>query len=242
MVDTQYYSHEEECLLTQQISSELASDSFISLSNLITPYAVGIIVRNFPDEILSNLKRLQEEWGELFIRWQLVTAFLRGWRASEAGDRFASAESELNSEIEFLVSQNSTTIGITFASRINDYFCDAVWLFAKTADPSARLAAHCAGAVAQDEQRDSLILYLEALSNDWLERTPEISSVSDRLEDLADELNSRDWTLEDSIELKTKLSKANLEYLIALGGSDPTVFRHRFPDIFHDYDLIYGER
>ena len=42
---------------------------------------------------------------------------------------------------------------MTFASRINDYFVDAVWVFGHTGDSATRLAALTAGIVGQDEQR-----------------------------------------------------------------------------------------
>lgn len=235
------YNNEDQATLGGRISLALTSGSFTDVSNIVAPYATKMF-ETVPEDFLTILQRLEGEWGELFIRWQLATAFLRGWRASDAGHRLESAELEMMSEIEFLISQNLTNIALTLSSRINDYFSDAVWLFAKTGDPSARLAAHCAGAIAQDEQRASLMLYLEALSEDWLTRTPELPTIYYRLQDLANEINSKEWTVEDVGELKIKLSKVNLEYLIALGGSDPTVFRQRFPDTFHDYDLIYGEQ
>ena len=59
--------------------------------------------------------------------------------------------------------------------------------------------------------------------------TPEAAT---RLHDLARDIASHDWSLEDVVDQKARLRTADREYLYALDGSDPTIFRHRFSELF----------
>lgn len=119
------------------------------------------------------------------------------------------------------------------AAKINDYFADAVWVYMQTSDPVVRLAALTAAKVAEGAQRASMVNYLRVAAADTreIERSDDIAY---RLNQLADEISLRDWTIGDVTHAKRALRKLNDEYGKALDKFDGGVFRRRFPDLFPD--------
>jgi len=119
------------------------------------------------------------------------------------------------------------------AGKINDYFADAVWVYMHTADPVVRLAAMTAAKVAAGAQRASMVNYLRVAAADARELAGS-DDIAYRLNQLADEISFRDWTMGDSIHAKGALWKLDAEYGRALDKFDRGVFRRRFPDLFRD--------
>lgn len=232
------WNTDERSQMEARIQAAIALRDFDSVVKIADPFLNEFMV-SIPKELAMVLAHLSQQYGRQFPATQIFTAFLRGWRQGEPGRKLENTEYEMKSEIDLLTSKNSTDLFLTYANRINDYFYDAVWLYAKTDDPAAKLAAQSAAAVAQDEQRESLIGYLRALADDWAQRSPNIPMVNQRLERLADDISSGDWNLEDTVDFKRKLAEVDPEYFYALAGSDPTVFRDRFEEIFRDYDMWY---
>ena len=115
--------------------------------------------------------------------------------------------------------------------RINDYFANAVTVFAANADRSARVAALAAGKVAASEQRQSMVNYLRAIADDYKPRRASEDDLPSRLNALAEEIASKDWQLEDITVQKLILGEHDPQYLEALDASDPTVFVHKFPHL-----------
>ena len=119
------------------------------------------------------------------------------------------------------------------AGKINDYFADAIWVYMRTADAVVRLAALTAAKVAAGAQRASMVNYLRVAAADARELTGS-DDIAYRLNQLADEISLRDWTVGDSIHSKQALWKLDAEYGRALDKFDARVFRRRFPDLFRD--------
>ena len=125
------------------------------------------------------------------------------------------------------------------ANRINDYFCNAVRVYALTSEEDARTATVAAAKVATKKQRDIMVKYLQRMSSD-LEKMGEKKSelkpyidkfVKSSLE-LVEEISSREWTVNDINLQKEKLGKINSEYLIALDKADPKIFKKKHPQLF----------
>lgn len=119
------------------------------------------------------------------------------------------------------------------AGKINDYFTDAVLAYVHTGEPVVRLAALTAAKVAAGAQRASMVNYLRSTSADVGKLTGS-DDIAYQLNQLADEISSRDWTVGDSIHAKRALWKLDAEYGRALDNFDGGVFRRRFSDLFRD--------
>lgn len=221
------------------IHALLATQDFDSLLRLITPVVVERI-KYLSSEEKGALEAIGRAWGLQTIHYHLFVAFLRGFRSGEEGARLSSADSEVSNELRFLTHNTQIDIALSCSRRINDYFCDAVWLFIKTDTPAARLAALTAGAIAQDDQRKSLIGYISDVAGDWRSRSPSTKSVADKLDALAAEISGTEWTLQDTIDLKSQLRSIEPEFFFCLAAPDPTVFRSRYPEIFAEHDLWFS--
>lgn len=221
------------------IHSALAMQEFDVLLQRITPI-IAQKTQLVSAEERKVLNELAQAWGIRFIHYQLFAAFIRGFRHGDDGNRLTSADVETDKELRFLSHNSQIDIGLSCAGKINDYFCDATWLFIKTDYSAARLAALTAGAVAQADQREGLLGYLGDVANDWRMRTTELTSVPDRLESLATDIAGSDWTIEDIAELKGQLKSIEPEFFYCLIASDPSVFRARYPKLFEEHDIWFS--
>jgi hypothetical protein len=125
------------------------------------------------------------------------------------------------------------------AKRINDYFCNAVRVYAFTGGQDARIAAVAAAKVAAAAQRNSMVAYLRGMVLDlkqMSESEPEFRPLADQFVEAAAQLEKdifvKDWTISDIREQKEELEKANPDYLNALNKADPSVFSRRLPHLF----------
>lgn len=117
--------------------------------------------------------------------------------------------------------------------RINDYFADAVLVYLQNHDPIVRTAALAAAKVAAGVQRTSMVNYLRVTAANAREDIGDDDACY-RLNQLADEISLRDWTVQDARYEKDALSKLEPEYRLALDKFDSTVFRRRFPQFFDE--------
>ena len=117
------------------------------------------------------------------------------------------------------------------AANINDYFCDAVIVYAVAGEESARVAALAAAKVAASLQRASMVEYLRGMASD-AEGQPGGDIICKKLLELADEITSKDWGWADIIAQKRLLGAAEPAYLCALENADLLVFRKKWPAIF----------
>jgi len=125
------------------------------------------------------------------------------------------------------------------SKRINDYFCNAVKVYAFTGSQDARIAAVTAAKVTAGKQRNSMLAYLRGMASDlkqMSESEPEFKPIVDQFVEAAIELEKEislnDWTINDIREQKEELGKANPDYLNALNKGDPTVFAKKLPHLF----------
>ena len=125
------------------------------------------------------------------------------------------------------------------AKRINDYFCNAVRVYAFTGGQDARIAAVAAAKVAAAAQRNSMVAYLRGMVLDlkqMSESEPELRTLADQFVEAAAKLEKdisvKDWTIRDIREQKEELEKANPDYLNALNKADPSVFARKLPHLF----------
>lgn len=125
------------------------------------------------------------------------------------------------------------------AKRINDYFCNALRVYAFTGGQDARIAAVAAAKVAAAAQRNSMVAYLRGMASDlkqMSESEPEFRLLADQFGEAAAQLEKdisvNVWTISDIREQKEELGKANPDYLKALNKADPSVFARKSPHLF----------
>jgi hypothetical protein len=192
---------------------------------------IAAILQRLPPQNLAALGNLDTMMGRQFLSTRLVTAFQRGWRQNKE-QPLHHAGQEIVLELDFLLKHKPSEILLKLADRINDYFANAVTVFRDLRDSAARAAALTAAKVADTEQRASMVRYLRAIASDWKEATGVQDEGHDNLQALVDEIQSRDWCIEDIQAQKALLGEVDMEYLQALDGSDATIFIHRYPHLF----------
>ena len=123
----------------------------------------------------------------------------------------------------------------THSKRINDYFANAVKVYALTGDEHTRCDALCAAKVATRKQRSRMIAYLLAMAFD-IKHAIGDGPVSElpiqRLLTLKKDIEAKNWSLTDAAREKDRLSELEPEYLDALNHADPSVFERKHPEYF----------
>lgn len=120
------------------------------------------------------------------------------------------------------------------ADRVNDYFANAVRVWAFAGDEAAHEAALTAAKVAGKLQRRSMVDYLLGLSDDISrELGAEAESTCNQLKVLGREICEKDWGLAHVFRAKLALAKVDRGYAKALDRADPNVFARRWPELFH---------
>ena len=129
--------------------------------------------------------------------------------------------------------------GKSKAKKINDYFCNAVRIYALTEEEDARIAILTAAKVAAKKQRDSMVRYLQSMASDMEKVSKEKTEITSHVDkfiksstDLVKEISSREWSISDIINQKKELGNINPQYLIALEKADPTIFAQKHPELF----------
>lgn len=118
------------------------------------------------------------------------------------------------------------------SEQINNYFRNAVMVYALSGEEAAREAALTAAKVAAHQQRASMVAYLRGMALDW--RRDAAGNIPDKLEGLAKDITAKDWSVADIREAKRALGKLSPEYLTALNGFDSQVFERRWPVLFDE--------
>jgi len=127
----------------------------------------------------------------------------------------------------------------TREKRMNAYFCNAVRVFALTDEEDVGIAIVTAAKAAAKKQRESMVKYLQTMASDIKNMTeidPKVKPHTDKFAEssieLAEEISSREWTVNDIHEQREKLGNINSEYLVALDEADPTIFKKKYPQLF----------
>ena len=125
------------------------------------------------------------------------------------------------------------------AKRINDYFVNAVRIYALTEEEDARIAILTAAKAAAKKQRNSMAKYLQSMASDMEKVSkdkPEVKSHVDEFikssTELVEEISSREWTESDISNQKKELESINPQYLAALEKADPSIFAQKHPQLF----------
>jgi hypothetical protein len=149
----------------------------------------------------------------------------------------ASGEQTKTIETEHEPTEELIKEMIDHARKINDYFANAVRVYILTGEENAQCAASAAAKVAGRKQRKSMTDYLYGMAGDFLDSYPQKDDgklVAMRLLSLKEEIEEKDWDLEDIKEEKAKLFKVDPEYCLALDRADPNVFVRRHPKLFRE--------
>jgi hypothetical protein len=106
------------------------------------------------------------------------------------------------------------------SKRINDYFRNAVKVYAFTGSRDAKIAAVAAAKVSAGAQRNSMLAYLRGMASDlkqMSESESDLKLLADQFVEAAAELEKeisvKDWTISDIRVQKEELEKSNSEYL-----------------------------
>jgi hypothetical protein len=121
----------------------------------------------------------------------------------------------------------------THSKRINDYFANAVRVYALTGHEHTRSAALTAAKIATRKQRSRMIAYLLATAFDIehaLGDDPGAELSIQRLISLKKDIEAKDWNVTDAVREKERLSELEPEYLEALNRADPSVFERKHPE------------
>ena len=121
------------------------------------------------------------------------------------------------------------------SKKINDYFVNAVRVYALRGEEDAGCAAIAAAKVVGKKQRLSMIEGLLKMASNVKKDYPykiARKSIADRILFLKGEIEKKDWDSRDLREEKEKLSKINAEYLSCLDRFDPSVFQRKYPKLF----------
>jgi hypothetical protein len=126
------------------------------------------------------------------------------------------------------------------ARAVNDFFADAVFVYRVTGDRLVRLAALAAAKTMNTTQRGAAIKFVRGVADDMRERgTGEAGpdGAADLLDQLANEISLRDWTIRDVVHDRCALADLDEELENALGSwlgyCDSSLFRRRFPILFN---------
>jgi len=125
--------------------------------------------------------------------------------------------------------------------RVTDFFQNAVKAYLWLEDESAGYAALAAAKTAASVQRDVMISHLVQQSsqiNQLVSEIPEFKVLQERLDNLAQQIAAKDWTVKDIQEAKEELGEISPKYLNALNRSDPSVFVSRYPTLFQASNIM----
>lgn len=143
---------------------------------------------------------------------------------------------EKNYSIRYIVDWEPKKIDyLAQADRINDYFANAVRVYAHTGEEASRVAILAAGKVAASVQRATMINFLKSFAKDFSAMGGvKEQATAKKLLVVAKELEEKDWTIDDIIQEKRRLKGLNNDYVNALNTADPSVFSRHYPSLFED--------
>ena len=171
---------------------------------------------------------LVQEDDLAYVAKLLFAAFRSGWRSSDE-HRLRAAVDAGDREVSAILESSIAERRADAALRLDDYFKNAVRVFAEIGHLPARTAAVASSAAVEPSLRQLQIGYLKLFT----------MSLTDPLKvralaDLADEIAAREWTIDDVTQKTLELRAADTELADCLDDSDPTAFPRRWPDLFVD--------
>jgi len=118
------------------------------------------------------------------------------------------------------------------AQALNEYFVDALKLYAFDNNENAGFAALTAAKVAAFEQRQGMVAYSQELAADATNTNP---SAADAINHLLNAINEKDWSILDITHSKRALAELDKQMLNALQSADAIYFRNAYPEFFEDF-------
>ena len=121
------------------------------------------------------------------------------------------------------------------SKKIREFFADAVKVYVLTGKEDVRRAALASAKNAGKRQRKLMIEYLSNMTSNVMKNLPDRltrKSLADRLLALKQDIESKNWEVNDAREEKEKIEKPSSEYLSCLGQADPSIFRRKYPELF----------
>ncbi len=118
---------------------------------------------------------------------------------------------------------------------MNDFFVNAVKVYALKGEEDARCAAIAAAKSSSKKQRKSMVALLVKMSVNVMQSYPDKAvrkSLCDRLLSLKKDIEIKDWGLGDGKQEEKKLAKINEEYRFCLNQADPSIFKRKYPTLF----------
>jgi hypothetical protein len=121
------------------------------------------------------------------------------------------------------------------SEKIRDYFADAVKVYVLTGEEDVRRAALASAKNAGERQRKLMIENLSKMTSNVMKNLPDRlarKSLADRLLALKQDIESKNWDVNDAREEKEKIENPASEYLSCLDQADPSIFRRKYPELF----------
>ncbi len=121
------------------------------------------------------------------------------------------------------------------SKRIQDYFEDAVRVYALKGEEDAGCAAIVAAIVAGKKQRRSMIEELSKMASNVMQGHPGKMArqpIAERIIFLKRRVELGGGDRKGIKEEKEKLSKINAEYLSCLERGEPSIFKRKYPHLF----------
>lgn len=121
------------------------------------------------------------------------------------------------------------------AGGVNDFFANAVRVYAVLNEEDAKLAALAAAKTAASIQRASMVQYLEGMASDlhaMAGSSPNVYRQVHRMRKLKAMISEKDWAVADVFQAKKELGQVNQEYLAALERPDAKIFARKHPALF----------
>jgi len=117
------------------------------------------------------------------------------------------------------------------SAAINDYFVNAVTVYALGQEEVAHVAALTVATVAAGKQRASMLVFLNGMAGDC-SKFPNGDQIKSRLLALAKEIGQKGNDLQTIMVQKQQLGSMNKELLAALERFDASIFKNRWPQFF----------
>lgn len=117
------------------------------------------------------------------------------------------------------------------SGALNDYFVNAVTVYALGQEEVARVAALTAATVAAGKQRASMILFLQGMAGDC-SKMPNGDKIRSQLLALAQEIGQKGSDLQTIKVQKQQLGDVSPDLLTALDSFDASIFKKRWSQFF----------
>jgi uncharacterized membrane protein YhiD involved in acid resistance len=119
------------------------------------------------------------------------------------------------------------------SANINEYFADAAMVWIATGSEAAKAAAFAAATTAALGQRQSMSEYLKQMGQSIKDESQddEAQSAANSLIDLAALIDSKDWSIGDSISAKREAATHDSEAVAALNRFDADYFKRKHPEV-----------